>query len=264
MVDIHHHLLYGLDDGSTSLETSVEMARLAVADGITHVVCTPHSSYSYPFSPERVAETMATLRTALAEASIPLTLGNGCDFHLSFDNVETARDQTHRFSINHGRYLLIELPDQNIPTSVAEISYELQLLGLIPILTHPERNPILQREPDRVGEWVAAGMLVQITADSLTGHKGRHAQKAAELLLGRRWIHFLASDAHNTSSRPPRMQQGRNVVARRYGSDYADLLTVGNPRAVFDDQPLPTQPELPEIELAEEKPGLWRRLFGQK
>src|SRR5579875_1269198 len=105
MVDLHHHLLPGLDDGSPDLETSLEMARLAVADGITHVVCTPHASDRYAFDPERVLLAAEQLRAALEENNIRLTLGLGCDFHLNYDNIQDALVHPTRYTINSHDYL---------------------------------------------------------------------------------------------------------------------------------------------------------------
>jgi protein-tyrosine phosphatase len=233
MVDIHHHLLPGLDDGSNSMETSVAMARLAADEGITHIVCTPHANSRYKYDPAVNAAKTAELRALLAEQNIPLTLGSGCDFHLSFDNVVQAKTDPAQFSINGLGYLLVEVPDYGLPPALAETFYELQLAGLTPILTHPERNPTLQNEPGRLADWLRGGMLMQVTADSLTGHKGKKAERMAHDLLEKRWVHFLATDAHNTSSRPPRMREAHNLVATRYGASYAHALCVTNPLAVF-------------------------------
>jgi len=144
MIDIHHHLLYGLDDGADSLATSVEMARLAAAEGITHVVCTPHANSYYDFDKSVNAAKAEELRARLAEEKIPLTLGLGCDFHLSYDNVKLALADPSRFSINGLGYLLVEVPDYGLPPGLTETFFELRLAGLTPVLTHPERNATLQ------------------------------------------------------------------------------------------------------------------------
>jgi protein-tyrosine phosphatase len=233
MVDIHHHLLPGLDDGSNSMDTSVAMAKLAVDEGITHVVCTPHANGNYRYDPAVIATKTDELRARLAAQNIPLTLGSGCDFHMSFENVTQAKTDPKRFSINGRGYLLVEVPDYGLPPGLSETFYELELAGLTPILTHPERNPTLQNEPGRLADWLRAGVLIQVTADSLTGHKGRKAERMAHDLLEKRWVHFLATDAHNTSSRPPRMREAHNVVATKYGGSYAHALCVTNPLAAF-------------------------------
>jgi len=260
MVDIHHHLLPGLDDGSNSMETSVEMARLAVADGITHVVCTPHANGQYDFDPRVNVARTDELRARLAESKIPLTLGNGCDFHLSFDNVKQAQTDPSRFSINGLGYLLVEVPDYGLPPGLTETYYELQLAGLTPILTHPERNPTLQNDPNRLADWLRGGVLIQVTADSLTGHKGRHAQRMAHDLLEKRWVHFLATDAHNTTSRPPRMREAHDLVASRYGASYAHALCVVNPLAVFLGKEFEVEEEPRALFDEPEPPGFWKRI----
>ncbi len=248
MVDIHHHLLPGLDDGSNSMDTSVEMARLAFADGITHIVCSPHANGQYEFDPRVNAAKTYELRDRLADQKIPINLGRGCDFHLSFDNVKQAKVDPSRFSINGLGYLLVEVPDYGLPPGLTETFYELRLAGLTPILTHPERNPTLQKEPERMLDWLRGGLLIQVTADSLTGHKGRHAQRMAHDLLEKRWVHFLATDAHNTTSRPPRMREAHDMVATKYGASYAHAICVVNPLAVFLGK---------QFEVAEEPRGLF-------
>lgn len=248
MVDIHHHLLPGLDDGSNSMDTSVEMARLAFADGITHIVCSPHANGQYEFDPRVNATKTYELRDRLADQKIPINLGRGCDFHLSFDNVKQAKVDPSRFSINGLGYLLVEVPDYGLPPGLTETFYELRLAGLTPILTHPERNPTLQKEPERMVDWLRGGLLIQVTADSLTGHKGRHAQRMAHDLLEKRWVHFLATDAHNTTSRPPRMREAHDMVATKYGASYAHAICVVNPLAVFLGK---------QFEVAEEPRGLF-------
>ena len=260
MVDIHHHLLFGLDDGSNSLDTSVAMARMAVADGITHVVCTPHANGVYAFNPRVNAAKTDELRARLAEEGIALTLGSGCDFHLSFDNVTQAKADPARFSINGLGYLLVEVPDYGLPPGLTETFYELQLAGLTPILTHPERNPTLQRDPERMKDWLRGGLLIQVTADSITGHKGKHAQRMAHELLEKRWVHFLATDAHNTASRPPRMKQAHDLVAGKYGASYAHALCLTHPLAVFLGKQFSVEEEPHDLFDEVKEPNWWQRV----
>ena len=264
MVDIHHHLLFGLDDGSDSIETSVAMARLATADGITHIVCTPHANSTYTFDPHTNQLKLAQLRDRFAQEKIPLTLGSGCDFHVSFDNIAEARRDPKRFSINGLGYLLVEIPDYGLPPGLNETFYELRLSGLTPILTHPERNATLQQEPERMAEWLRGGMLVQLTADSLTGHKGKKAEEMSHQFLEKRWVHFLATDAHNTKSRPPRMKAAHDLVAEKYGVSYAHALCLTNPLAVFLGKQFQVEEE-PRGLYEEPKPlSLWQRLTGSR
>lgn len=266
MIDLHHHMLFGLDDGPPDLETSVAMARMAWEDGITHVVCTPHASGQYDFRPDENAARLEQLRAALAAEEIPLTLGLGCDFHLSYDNIQDALDHPGKYAINGTTYLLVELPDYGLPRTLGETFYEMRIAGMTPILTHPERNPTLQHNQELLADWVRAGLLLQITASSILGSMGRTAQKMSERLLADRWVHVLATDAHNLTSRPPQMREAAELIASGYGQEYADLLTLTNPQAIFQGDQL--SPQQPMLHLFEEQPEdqdaptpWYRRLF---
>jgi protein-tyrosine phosphatase len=261
MVDIHHHLLWGVDDGPRDFETSVAMAKASAADGVTHVVCTPHANGQYEYQPEINQAKVQELQAKLDEDRVPLRIGLGCDFHLSYDNVNDAKADPAKFSVNGLGYLMVEIPDFGVPPGLTETFYELQLAGLTPVLTHPERNPTLQADHRRLAEWMRGGVLVQVTGDSVTGKMGRQAEKMAHQLLARGWVHFLATDAHNVSSRPPRLSEARKLVARKYGEPYAESLTSSNPRAVFEGKQF--EPAEEPLDLYEEfkAPPWWKRLL---
>jgi protein-tyrosine phosphatase len=262
MIDIHHHLLWGMDDGASSLETSVAMAKMAAADGITHIVCSPHSNGQYFYDPPVIDAKIAELQGILDRDALGVKLGRGCDFHMSYENIQEAKLDPTKFSINGLGYLLVEVPDYGLPRGLTEIFYQLQLAGLTPILTHPERNPTLQSDEGRVAEWLQRGVLVQVTAGSVLGRMGKRAERMAHELLENRWVHFLATDAHNTTSRVPKMREAFELVANKYGPDYAHLLCVSNPLAVFLGKPLP--PQLEPLKLYKEfkEKSWWRRVLG--
>lgn len=263
MIDIHHHLLWGLDDGAASLDTTLAMARMAAEDGITHVVCSPHANGKYSYDPAAVAAKITELELAFERERINLKLGRGCDFHLSYDNIEQAKVDPARYSINGLGYLLVEIPDFGVPPGLTEVFYELQLAGLTPILTHPERNPTLQVDPQRIVDWLKCGVLVQVTAGSIAGQMGKKAERMAHELLAKRWVHFVATDAHNTTSRAPRMRAAHEAVAGKYGPDYARLLCVSNPLAAFTGKPLEPQQEPSGIYEDLEPKRWWRRLLAR-
>jgi protein-tyrosine phosphatase len=264
MIDIHNHLLPGLDDGSPDLKTSVTMARMAADDGITHIIATPHSSHRYTFTPELIADRLHDLRDALAKENVPLTVASGCDFHLSYDNIQDALQHPRRYTLNETEYLLVELPDLGLSKSVGETLYELRLAGMTPILTHPERNPTLQRNPARMEPWMRDGLQLQITAGSVLGYMGKPAQKMSHSLLDKRWVQYIATDAHNTDRRPPLMRQAYDLIASQYGEAYASLICIENPTAVFAGQPLPPQQEPRGLYAYAEGNSYpwWKRLFG--
>ena len=262
MIDIHHHLIFGLDDGAPDIETSLAMVALAQADGITHIVCTPHANGYHAYLPEENAARLAQIQERSGSA---ITFAIGCDFHLSYENIEDAMRHRARYTINQKNYLLVEFPDFGIPQSISQTFYEMMIAGITPILTHPERNQTLAAQPQRMAEWLRIGCLVQVTAGSLTGKFGKTAQRVAEQLLRDRWVHFLATDAHNTTSRPPQMRDAYNWVKRAHGEECAERLCVTNPRAAFYGEALPQQPEPVGI-FEEEAPrrSLLSRLFSRE
>jgi protein-tyrosine phosphatase len=262
MIDIHHHLLYGLDDGAKNLEMSIAMAEAAVANGITHVACTPHANYQYAFDPQKNRERLGELQELFDGR---LTLGLGCDFHLSFDNLEDQSLNPRKYSLNGKNYLLVEFPDFSIPDTMTEALYGLNSRGAIPIITHPERNPMLIARPNRMVEWLRSGCLIQITAGSLLGRFGNRATTMCHDLIEKNWVHFIASDAHNVTSRPPNMREAHQALVKRYGLETADRLAIHNPRAAFYGEPLPRQP-LPQgldDDMPDKRPGLLSRIFSR-
>jgi protein-tyrosine phosphatase len=271
MIDIHHHLLPGLDDGARDLDISLAMVEMAIADGITHIACTPHSSHRYYFDPEHNATLFAELQDAVAKNfDDALTLGLGCDFHLMFDNIEDAQRHPTRYTINGHNYLLVEFPDSAISPNTPQTFYQLSLSGMTPIITHPERNPILSRQPERMAEWLRAGALIQVTASSLTGRFGQMAEQSAWWLLDHQWVHFLATDAHDVESRPPRLRPAFDLVAEQFDLATAERLCIANPRAAFYGDPLGPQPEPAAAHSVESRrrPGATKssffgRLFGR-
>lgn len=241
MVDLHCHILFGLDDGAKTIEDSLAMAEDAIRDGITHVVATPHASATFHFEYARVRET----RDALAEKlDSRLTLATGCDFHLSPENLRSIRREPAPFCINQKDYLLVEFNEFSIPPSMEQTLHELQLAGLRPIVTHPERNGILRTQPERLLKWVQLGCYAQVTAGSLTGVFGPGAQEQAWSWIGQGLVHFVSSDAHNTQRRPLKLRFAFDAIADRFGEDKAHALLTENPMAAFEGQPLPHVPEV--------------------
>lgn len=239
MIDIHCHPLWETDDGAKSFEISVKMCEIAAADGTTHLVATPHSNYKYELRPEQNKQKLAELQAAVGD-KIKLMLG--CDFHLSFDNIDRIRKEPSLFTLNGTRYLLVEFSDHFIPEHMDRVFYEVQVAGIVPILTHPERNPIFQRRPELLHHWVTRGCLVQVTAQSFTGDFGSTAEGLSLEWFQRNLVHFFASDAHDTEYRPPVLSNAYRRAVELRGVAVANLLLNENPRAVIEDRPLPEQP----------------------
>lgn len=239
MIDIHCHILPEVDDGPKSWEVAVEMCRMAAADGITHTVATPHANNRYAYDRAYLSELLDELRARVGPA---LQFSLGCDFHLSFENLERALEEPHAYTIGETNYLLVELSNYSIPTQLADCFRRLGDRGLTPILTHPERNPILRQTPQRVLEYAELGCLIQVTASSLTGFWGERPEIVARWLLDRSAVHILASDAHDAQRRVPVLSQAREVAAKIVGAEYAGALVEGNPGAIVRGQPIPYCP----------------------
>ena len=230
MIDIHSHVLFGLDDGARSLEDSVAMVRMAAEHGTTDLVATPHANLQFKFEPEKIAERIAQVREASANI---LRLYTGCDFHLSFDNIQDAIANPRKYTINSQRYLLVEFSELLIFNNTEDIFARLRDAGMTPVITHPERNGLLRQRLERIAKWVEQGGCVQVTAQSLTGTFGRRAHDFSRQLLERGLVHVVASDGHDLEHRPPVMDRARQWLQEHYGSALAEALCVTNPRAAL-------------------------------
>jgi protein-tyrosine phosphatase len=239
MVDIHCHLLPEVDDGPKSWDVAVEMCRMAAADGITHAVATPHANHRYSYNRAHLAGLLDELRERVGRS---LQLSLGCDFHLSDDNLERALECPHNYTIGETGYLLLELSHFSVPIRLANCIVPLGDRGITPILTHPERNPLLQGSPQRILEWVEQGCLVQVTASALTGEWGEQPEIVARWLLERSAVHVLATDAHDTKRRVPVLSEARDVAEEIVGAEYAHALVEANPGAIVNGNPIPYSP----------------------
>ncbi len=165
MVDLHCHILPGLDDGPATMEESAAMAESAIADGITHIVATPHSSDEYFFDFAHVRQLRDELQ---AKAGNRLKIVTGCDFHLNPENLEALRKDPRQYCINQRDFLLVEFNEYSIPPAMDRTLHEIQLSGVQPVITHPERNGILRAHPERLKKWVRQGCFAQVTGGALT------------------------------------------------------------------------------------------------
>ena len=264
MIDLHCHMLPGIDDGAPTLEVALAMARCAAADGITHVACTPHIYPGlYENDREGIAAAIAAFRTVLAEEDIALTLVIGADTHLTPDLLDGIRKRRIP-TLNDTRYLLFEPPHHVAPPRLEESVFNLMAAGIVPVVTHPERLSWIDTHYAVFGRMVHAGALMQITAGSVTGRFGRRPKYWAERMLDEGQVHLLATDAHHIDKRPPLLAEARDAAAKRLGDAEAIHLVLTRPRGILDNAPPNELPELPKGKMAAPKPasGLWKRLFA--
>jgi len=227
MIDLHCHMLPGMDDGAANLEVSLEMARIAVADGIVTVACTPHITPGvYDNSGEKIRAAVRGLTAALENAAIPLMLTTGADAHLDPFLLEGLKSGSVP-TLGDTRYFLFEPPHHVAPPRLKNFAFNLLTSGYVPILTHPERLSWIDGNFELVQQLAAAGVLMQLTANSMTGRFGARPRYWAERMLD------VEMDAHDTSDRPPRMTEARDIVAKRCGDATAVRLVVTNPLAIL-------------------------------
>jgi protein-tyrosine phosphatase len=243
MIDIHAHILPGVDDGAKNLEQSLEMARMAVKDGIRTMVATPHLFKGRIFdlsqlnSKEMISQHVAQLRQKLSEETIPLEVIPGCDFPLGFETLKLL-DEGQAMTINDAnRYLLLELPSTSLPPAIDEICFHLQSKGLTPIITHPERHLIIQEMPHKLKRLIDLGCIVQMTGNSLTGSFGRRVKKISHQLIKFGYIHLLATDAHNLETRPPLLSEAVTELSRLVGESRAQAMVNDIPEKIIAGEP---------------------------
>lgn len=219
-----------MDDGAPTEDVSLEMLRMAAESGTTDIVATPHSNAEFEFKPDVIDERIRRLTEKTG--GIP-RIHRGCDFHLSFDNIVGALENPRRYSINGHCYLLVECSDLHISGAMDRILDQLLNVNLTPIVTHPERNPILRKDMARLEGWVDQGCLVQVTALSILGGFGKNAAGAARELMRKGLVHVIASDAHDPVHRHPKLNEAFAAVSRDYGEDIAELLFIDNPGGII-------------------------------
>ncbi len=215
MVDLHAHILPGLDDGPADLETAVEMARIAVEDGISIIVAAPHFiEGSMENRKDLILQRVDEFQQVLDREGMPLKVIPGAEVYLSPETPERLRRGELLTINNRGTHLLVEFPIHSVPVFAEEILFKLKVLGVTPIIAHPERTIELFKQPERILELTAKGCLIQVNGGSLTGLYGEKVRKTACLLVEQDLIHLIGSDAHSTGGRSPKIKEALDIVEK--------------------------------------------------
>ena len=258
MIDLHAHILPGFDDGAKDLDESLEMCRVAVRDGITTIVATPHTGNgNYDNSRNRILAAVGELTDYLQSQGIRLTILPGADSYVH-EQLDVLINNRETLTVNDTmRYVMVEFPKHVIPPNHIEWMFRLTLAGFTPILTHPERNTAIHEKTDIVREWVEKGGLVQLTAMSLTGAFDPATKKCSEELLNYNLVHVIASDAHSAVRRPPILSKAVEYAASLVGPEYARKLVEDYPAAIIAGKTF----DIPEP--IRKKPGFFSRFFAR-
>ncbi|WP_010648193.1 tyrosine-protein phosphatase [Oceanobacillus massiliensis] len=220
MIDIHSHILPGVDDGAKNEEDSLAMAREAVSQGITTIFATPHNKNGkYENEKDAILKNVKILSELFEKENIPLSVISGQETRINGEMIEDIKDGK-LLSLNSTKYLFVEFPSAHVPRYSSQMLFDIQVAGYTPIIVHPERNQELIEHPSRLYDFVKKGALTQITAASLVGKFGKNIQKFTNQLVEANLTHFIASDAHNTTTRGFCMDEAFREVKNAYGSDY--------------------------------------------
>ncbi len=242
LIDLHCHLLPGIDDGPATPEDSFALARLSAAQGITTIACTPHILAGvYDTAGPAIRAATAAMQAALDEAGIPIGLVVGADLHIAPDNVARLRSGAAP-TLNGSRYVLLELPHHLLPPRADHALFDMMAAGYVPVLTHPERMGWIERGYDLVGRLARSGAAIQITAGALTGAFGRRARYWSERMLDDGLVDVVATDAHGATHRPPLLAEAHEAVLRRAGPEHARRIFLDAPEAILADRALPDVP----------------------
>ncbi len=220
MIDLHCHILPGVDDGAASLQESLSMAEQAIAQGITHLLCTPHHNNGrYENEKSSVIAAVHHLQNALDERNLPLTLLEGQEVRVTGELI-TAIEKDHLlFTDITDTYLLLEFPTQDVPAFSESLFFELRTLGKVPVIVHPERNAIFREDPNRLIPFLEMGCLAQLTAPSIVGIFGKQIQKTAHEMVTHNLVQMVASDAHGISKRRFYLKQAYEIIEQEWGKE---------------------------------------------
>ncbi len=232
MIDLHNHLLPGIDDGAEDVGKSVELARMAVADGISHLVCTPHIHPGrYDNTPETIGAALESFRAALTAAEIPLKVSSAAEVRFGLELMEgVTRGVIPFLGEWEGRkVLLLEFPHSEVPFGAEKLTQWMIQRGILPMIAHPERNKGIMKSRSKLKPFLQQGCLLQVTAASVAGSFGETAQTVAAELLRDGQVTILATDAHNSTHRPPLLRPGVQAAAELIGDQQAAALVTHNP-----------------------------------
>jgi len=235
MIDLHCHILPGIDDGAKTIDETLEMARIAVKEGIHHIIATPHYiQYSDYLGKQDVEKLVDEVNLIFRKEQIPLTVSAGHEVYMTPDLPKLV-EQKEVSTLNNSQYILVEFPMNDIPMYAEDIFYELRLMGLTPILAHPERYPMIMENPNLLLKFLKLGVLCQTNVGSIRGFFGERVQKTAIQLIEHNMIHFIATDAHTPRNRAPKLQKALEEITKISGEKAKELF-IENPMKVYNNE----------------------------
>ncbi|HJE45706.1 tyrosine-protein phosphatase [Levilactobacillus namurensis] len=239
LIDLHCHMLPGVDDGAKDLPFALDMARAAVDEGISHILLTPHHmDGDYTNHREDVLNRVANFQQSIQNAEIPLTVFPGQEVHLTGDLLKAIDANDVLYMDEGGRYLLLELPHSGVPEYTEDMIFELKTRGITPVIAHPERNHGFQKHPDKLYDFVEMGCLTQLTSSSYLGIFGKDVEKLTSKIIDSGMGYIFASDAHNFKGRRFVMKEAFDKLVKEKGKDFAEHFNA-NAKAIINGDDVP-------------------------
>ena len=237
MIDLHIHIIPGVDDGSRDMDLSLRMAAIAVENGVRAVCATPHYGFEESSSKAQILAAYQAFEEELRIEQIPLRLTRGMEIFATRKTPELLQKGEY-WTLNHSRYYLIEFDFLASASFIQHTLKKCEGSGLIPIIAHPARYACVREDPEIAFEWICRGYGVQLNLESILGYYGGDEEETARALLRHRCVTIVATDAHGVNYRPPRAAELTHYLHLAYGDEYTDLLTEENPGRILRNQPL--------------------------
>lgn len=257
MIDMHCHILPGVDDGASDLDEALEMARIAESEGITKIVCTPHFHPDFEYTMgEVLLEEVDNLNKELRNKNVDVEVYIGNELYYSNEVIENL-DKLNFHSLNKSKYILIEFAPMNLPKNLADVVYEIKLKGYTPVLAHVERYNSVIENPNVIYDCIKEGAIIQVNASSILGKHGKEIKKTTEILLDNNMVHIVASDAHGSERRRPQLKEAYEYIKSNYSKEKANDLFKNNQSLIITNEDI----IIPIASKYEEKRGFFSKLF---
>lgn len=257
MIDIHCHILPNVDDGSDSIEESIKMAKIAQSEGIKKIINTSHYHPDFKYkNGEELNNILNLFNQTLKKENIDIDVFLGNEIYFTEDLLD-GFEKMDFCSLNGSRYILVEFSPVNFPKNLVDVVYELRLKNYIPILAHVERYPKIQENPNIIFDCISEGALIQINASSVVGNNGRSSERISKILLDNNMVHFVATDAHSSTSRKPLIKEAYNYIEDKYGDECAKSIFLYNQENVLKNKDI----HILEPIKYEGDRGFFKRLF---
>ena len=235
MIDLHNHILPELDDGSRSIEETIEMGKIAESEGISKIIITTHHRKpEYIIDKNVILDKVKFTNELFKKENINIEIFSGMEVFMDRD-IPIKLQNNELLSLNNSSYLLIEFPMREKIDYIDDVLHEVKIQGYKPIIAHPERYLEVIKNPNYVKKLIQEGCYIQINASSLTGYFGKESQESAEILIKHKMVHLISSDAHSSRSRAPRLVEAIEKMRQLTNDDYAEEI-INNASKVFNDQ----------------------------